>query len=165
MLPQLDYTTYLSQVFWLMANFSILYFFLSFFAIPKVDKIMNQRSKLLEENKLKTQRNRDLCHDENEKYQIALNNANSLASDILHDSDLIMEHKKNEMKSQMVNIIEKLNKENDIMFSKLKNGIIKELVDETINIVSMYQQNMTQSRPDQGDLDKLRKDIEKEYHD
>lgn len=42
-MPQLDFTTYLSQVFWLLVVFSFIYYAASRMIIPKVEQILVQR--------------------------------------------------------------------------------------------------------------------------
>ena len=42
-LPQLDYSTYASQIFWLTLTFVALYFFLASIVIPKLGGIIEER--------------------------------------------------------------------------------------------------------------------------
>lgn len=49
-MPQLDFTTYSSQIFWFLICFSILYFFLSKIILPRIGEIIKNRQDLIEEN-------------------------------------------------------------------------------------------------------------------
>ncbi len=42
-MPQLDFTTYASQIFWLFVSFSVLYFIMAKFALPRVGDILHSR--------------------------------------------------------------------------------------------------------------------------
>lgn len=66
-MPQLDVTTFPSQLFWLVVCFLALYFILSFIALPKISHILEKREETLMEkiNKASTYRERaeDLLAD------------------------------------------------------------------------------------------------------
>ena len=48
-MPQLDITTFSSQLFWLGLSFIILYLILSYVAVPKIARIYDDRQKTVEE--------------------------------------------------------------------------------------------------------------------
>lgn len=55
-MPQLDFTTYSSQIFWFLICFSILYFFLSKIILPRIGEIIKNRQDLIEENITKSEK-------------------------------------------------------------------------------------------------------------
>lgn len=48
-MPQLDVSTYPSQLFWLVVCFLALYFLLSYVALPKIEGVLKKREETLEE--------------------------------------------------------------------------------------------------------------------
>ena len=42
-MPQLDLTSFSSQLFWLIISFSLLYLFVSRYAVPEIGKVLRQR--------------------------------------------------------------------------------------------------------------------------
>lgn len=46
-MPQFDFTTYLSQLFWFAICFAILYSFVSYVILPRIKSILNTRSNLI----------------------------------------------------------------------------------------------------------------------
>jgi F-type H+-transporting ATPase subunit b len=42
-MPQLDPSSFFSQIFWLVISFSVLYFFVASFLVPKITKIFKER--------------------------------------------------------------------------------------------------------------------------
>ncbi len=46
-MPQLDFTTYSSQIFWFAICFTFLYFYVNKFILPRVKGIINNRSRLI----------------------------------------------------------------------------------------------------------------------
>ena len=49
-MPQLDVSTYSSQIFWLVATFVVLYFLLWKVALPKVGEVLSQRASKVEQD-------------------------------------------------------------------------------------------------------------------
>ncbi len=66
-MPQLDVSTFLSQVFWLFTSFTILYLLLGKFCIPKFIKIFKKRDSYIDSNihaaKLAKEKANKLKHD------------------------------------------------------------------------------------------------------
>lgn len=48
-MPQLDVSTYISQIFWLVVSFGILCIFISMYIAPRIGMNLNQRTHVLEE--------------------------------------------------------------------------------------------------------------------
>lgn len=49
-MPQFDYTTYASQIFWFVICFSILYLIIYFVIIPRLSEIINTRINIISSN-------------------------------------------------------------------------------------------------------------------
>ena len=49
-MPQFDYTTYASQIFWFIICFSILYLTIYFVIIPRISQIINTRANIISSN-------------------------------------------------------------------------------------------------------------------
>lgn len=47
-LPQLDITTYSSQIFWLLISFVVLYFLIAKFAMPRIAEVLEERQERIE---------------------------------------------------------------------------------------------------------------------
>ena len=61
MLPQLDTNNFISQIFWLTLFFGALYIFVSYFVIPNIEKVLNQRNSQLNSIILESEKNNDLA--------------------------------------------------------------------------------------------------------
>jgi F-type H+-transporting ATPase subunit b len=51
-MPQFDFTTYSSQIFWFSICFALLYFFASKIILPRIQKIIEERKTLIDSNLL-----------------------------------------------------------------------------------------------------------------
>ncbi len=61
MLPQLDTNNFISQIFWLTLFFGALYLFVSYFVIPNIEKVLNQRNRALNSIILESEKNNNLA--------------------------------------------------------------------------------------------------------
>ena len=146
MLPQLDCTTYSSQLFWLLINFIILYNFISGFVVPKLDDIVRKRSEILDKNKYQMYQNYDLAKLEGGKYKAAISKANSLSDDIRRDNHIMIKERDHQIRNDLKEKLKVLNAQSDEDFQQFKSQIQLELIDEVVNIISLYYQQMVHQK-------------------
>ena len=158
MLPQLDYTTYPLQIFWLLIDVPLLYFCISVIVMPRIDAIINKRQSIVEENQQETLRNNQIALEEEEKYDLAIKKAHLLAQDIIKDSRVLVEQNKvaayQELKKEVDHLKSKQEQEISILLDNAK----KELLDQVMKIIDVYYTNLTLEEVDSN----VRKDLEKE---
>ncbi len=106
-MPQLDFTTYSSQIFWLIICFTTLYFFASKIILPRIAQIISERDSIIDAdlekaNKLEEKiselnsKNEKLKKDANHKYQLKIEEALKQAS---KEREKIIEDLKNKLDS------------------------------------------------------------------
>lgn len=106
-MPQLDFTTYSSQIFWLIICFTTLYFFVSKIILPRIAQIINERNLIIDEDLEKAKKleekiselnskNEELKKDANKKYQQKIEEALKKAS---KEREKIIEDLKNNLDS------------------------------------------------------------------
>lgn len=78
-MPQLDPSTYVSQIFWLILSFLSLWFVMSWFIVPKIEDIIKQRRQKIDGYIQKAESINQQALQSLEKYQKALNKAKSEA--------------------------------------------------------------------------------------
>lgn len=74
-MPQLDPSTYVSQIFWLILSFLSLWFVMSWFIVPKIEDIIKQRRQKIDGYIQKAESINQQALQSLEKYQKALNKA------------------------------------------------------------------------------------------
>ncbi len=79
-MPQLDTSTYLSQIFWLLLTFLSLWFFMSWFIIPRIEDIMEQRRQKIDGFIQKAEKINKQALQSLEKYEKALKKAKEKAN-------------------------------------------------------------------------------------
>tara|TARA_B100000965_G_C19552700_1_gene740769 strand:- start:1003 stop:1599 length:597 start_codon:yes stop_codon:yes gene_type:complete len=134
-LPQLDFSTYPSLIFWSIISLIILYFVMSFIITPRISNIFNNREQNIQNNLMKAKSIKEesdliiqkLLNEQDE----ARSSARKLIDETIDETKIILEKKESE-------ISKKLNdKINETMLSleKEKKIKIKELL-ENVSIIS-----------------------------
>ena len=79
-MPQLDFTIFPSQFFWLLVNFLLMLFIMSKFIIPKTAEMINLRKEKIEGDLEKAAEIKQKVEEMVNKYNEALKNANAKAN-------------------------------------------------------------------------------------
>jgi len=74
-MPQLDFATYPSQLFWLFVFFGVLYFILSYVATPKIAKAIEDRTTVVQNLFDKSHSHRDKAEELLNEYESTLEQA------------------------------------------------------------------------------------------
>ena len=85
-LPQLDASTYPSQVLWLVVAFAILYFFMSKVSLPKIAETMHDRKTRIASDLKKAELLRKEAADTESDFTSLLKTANLTASNLINQS-------------------------------------------------------------------------------
>ncbi|HUX79319.1 MAG TPA: hypothetical protein VMW10_06215 [Alphaproteobacteria bacterium] len=78
-MPQLDTSTFPSQLFWLVVCFLALYFILSYIAVPKIARVIETRAETIEAQINKASTYREQAEDLLADYEKTLNSARETA--------------------------------------------------------------------------------------
>ena len=135
-MPQFDFTTYSSQIFWFALCFIALYLSAHFLILPRIRSIISKRHELIANNKNLADEILKQCDSINEKGQENFQKANR------------------EYLQKIEEITKKSNQERDISIAELKHKIelkvkesrseIKKFVDNSKTSNSLIIQNLTQ---------------------
>ncbi len=113
-MPQLDVSTFFSQVFWFLIFFSSLFFVVSCLFLPKLDKIISTRSKEVLGSFNSSVHLLRLTEEQIAKYNAALNQARIQAKKIIDDALAQVE----EMRANVKNILEEEDKKRASLLKK-----------------------------------------------
>lgn len=90
-MPQLDVTTFSSQIFWLVLTFALLYLLLANLIVPRIGSVLeNRRSKITSDlNKAEQMQSEALAAQAH--YELALKDARRRASSLVADTSAVSE--------------------------------------------------------------------------
>jgi len=81
-MPQLDTSTYVSQLFWLVVCFLVLYLILSYIALPKITRVLQMREETIEAKINKASTFREEAEDLLGEYEASLASARAEAHNL-----------------------------------------------------------------------------------
>ncbi len=85
--PQLDVSTYPSQVFWLSIWFLLLLFLMSRIALPRIGEVLDTRRKQREDDLTRAEKLQSEIEEVREGYELALADSHQQAQTLLNDND------------------------------------------------------------------------------
>ena len=105
-MPQLDPSSFISQIFWLTITFLSLWFLVSFFILPRIKEIIEIREKKIENDIQKAESINKQALQTFERYEKALNKAKTEADNKITDEKLKLENKLEQKKAEINRILE-----------------------------------------------------------
>ena len=84
-MPQLEISTFPSQIFWLIVSFFILYLCISRIIIPKISKVLREREQQIQQNIKESETIYKKTEDINKKYEILKKETEEEAKNIINN--------------------------------------------------------------------------------
>lgn len=152
LLPQLEISTYSSQIFWLLITFSILYFSLSRVFLPNIHNLLKKRDEYIEEIKKATLREeesilfldeeyKNLVKEAQEKSAQVIQSANNKAHQIVISNHELIQQNINALKKDIRNNIK--NKLDNYKFElKSDSDEILEIISSGLQVNTLNKDNL-----------------------
>ncbi|MFT4314449.1 MAG: hypothetical protein AB3P11_05135 [Wolbachia pipientis] len=144
-MPQLDVSTFSSQIFWFLIFFSSLFFVVSCLFLPKLDEIISTRSKEVLDSFNSSIHLLRLTEEQIAKYNVALNQARVRAKEIIDDALAQVEEMRASVKSILEEEDKKMVKLVEERVAKFKSKYISELKQMATSIALIYYTKLTNS--------------------
>lgn len=153
LLPQLDYSTYLSQLFWLAINFFVLYFFVRKVFIPNVKLRLKKRANMMKDLERQTailQAEAENLHRELSELKIETENQRTA----MRDKALAeVDRKYNQQQLQLTEEIKALRTANEAQLEQLMKSMQENQKKIIVEHARYIIENLTGQKPAENDLD------------
>ena len=160
-MPQLDPTYWPSQAFWLILIFTLLYFSISKFFLPKIKNNLENRENKIKEDLENANKLKELSESKLKEYELILENAKKEVSKIHFDTkkklDKDIQSKKEVMEKDIENEILKAQKE----IEELKKNSISSIQNISENIASNIIENISGDKLNESSVKAMVEDISK----
>ena len=159
-LPQLNFETYPSLIFWSVLSLITLYLLMSRLVTPKVSEVLNFREQNIQNNLLKAKSLKEEADKIIDKIKIEQDTARSEARNLIEKSIAI---NKEILEKQSQEISEKINKKiNDAVkeIDKEKIKKVSELLDNSSSVAEKIINKVADLQVDKKELNKLVKEAE-----
>ena len=158
-MPQLDFTTFIPQLFWLFLSLSFLYFILSRIALPRISDVIEERNDTITDDL-------DEAKSLSIEAEKVVNELKSKLEDARSSSQktLMDERQKNldKISSERKKFEETISKEissSEEKINKCKSEALKEDSDLAVDIAEEIINNLFVKKVDKKDLNKFSKDL------
>ena len=158
-MPQLDFTTFIPQLFWLFLSLSFLYFILSRIALPRISDVIEERNDTITDDL-------DEAKSLSIEAEKVVNELKSKLEDARSSSQktLMDERQKNldKISSERKKFEETISKEissSEEKINKGKSEALKEVSDLAVDIAEEIINNLFVKKVDKKDLNKFSKDL------
>ncbi|WCR54043.1 MAG: ATP synthase subunit b' [Wolbachia endosymbiont of Ctenocephalides orientis wCori] len=144
-MPQLDISTFFSQAFWFLIFFSLLFLVVSCVFLPKLDKIINTRSKEVLGSFNVSFHLLKLAEKQAAEYYLALEKARAKAKKIIDNAFAQVEEAEANVKNILEEEDRKMNKLIEEKVENFKSEYIDELKQMATGIALSYYTKLTNS--------------------
>lgn len=147
-MPQLDVTTYFSQIFWFLITFTLLFVFIKLFFTKRINFIFTERALLKQNIENKIVSLKKIVQKLHQEHADGLDEINNIASDIINDALAEIEEYASKLKGKYK---QNINFEREQYISKLanyKDTFIDKNLSSLTNIFSLYIDILTSNNTD-----------------
>ena len=117
-MPQLEASTYLSQFFWLITSFLTLWFFMAWFIIPKIEEVMEQRRRKIDDFVQKAEKINKQALQSLNKYEKALQKAKNEADILLEQNKIALQESVSKKHTELEDMLNKKIADTEYMLAK-----------------------------------------------
>ena len=160
-LPQLDFNTYPSLIFWSIISLIIGYFLMAYIVTPQIKSIINLRETNIQNDLIKAKtssQESDKIIDEMSKNQFDINlNAQNLINTAFLETKILLDDSENKISKKIDLRILKAEQE----INKTKNKVISEILNNVEDITLDIVQKFTSIKPKKEDIKKIVKTVSK----
>ena len=104
-MPQLDFSSFSSQAFWIIVSFLLMWLIMANFIVPKIVDILNQRQHKIDDYLAAAEQFKQSAEEALEKYEKALKKANEQADENLRAAEEKLKRRIEEKEKQQAKIL------------------------------------------------------------
>lgn len=161
-MPQLDPTWFVSQIFWLVIMFGVLYVMMANFALPPIDKVLDERRTLIEGDIKKATELKEEAESALKTYEDALAGANAEAKKIIADAKEEMSLLSAKREKELVERLNRKVKESEEKLAATKEKAMMEVSKMASEVASAIVEKLTGVKPSDKDVEAAVNDLAKE---
>ena len=135
-MPQLETSTYLSQIFWLISSFLALWFFMAWFIIPKIEDIMEQRRSKIDAFLQKAEKINKQALMSLKKYEKALEKAKLEAQNAIEKNKEELEKSVSEKRFEIEELLNNKIADTEVMLAKERKETLAAIDEVSICLAS-----------------------------
>ena len=146
-MPQLDISTFSSQIFWLVVTFTTLFLIVWRIGVPKISHVLETRQKRINDNVLRAEEFKKEAEAALETYQASLDQARSEAQAILVEANTLLAEEFNAREADLLEILSKRISESEKNISNTVDNAIEKICDTATEVAASAVERLTGETP------------------
>ena len=150
-MPQLDISTFPSQIFWLIITFSALFFVIWRISVPKIADTLEARQKRIDDNLLRAEELKKDAENALNAYEVSIELAHLEAQNILSEASTKLANESQLQEVKLNEILESRFKESEKNIDRAINDATVHIRDASIEVATTAFERLTGEAPDPDD--------------
>jgi len=146
-MPQLDISTFSSQIFWLVVTFTTLFLIVWRIGVPKISHVLETRQKRIDDNLLRAEEFKKEAETALKSYQASLEQAHAEAQAILIEANTLLAEEFNAREAELVKGLSKLISESEKNISDTVDNAIEKICDTATEVAASAVERLTGDSP------------------
>ena len=141
-MPQLETSTYLSQFFWLITSFLCLWFFMAWFIIPKIEEVLEQRRRKIDDYVQKAEQINKQALISLNKYEKALEKAKKEAERTFEQNKQSLEKIVADRNTEIEQLLERKIADTEFMLAKERQETVAAIDDISVSLANLILEKL-----------------------
>jgi F-type H+-transporting ATPase subunit b len=161
-MPQLDPTSFASQLFWLTMSFVALYVLLAHFLLPRVQSVLMLRTQTVQSDIEQAERMKTEAERANDAYEQTLTEARARSQTMLVSAHAEMAERAAKRQAELDASMDKKLGESEAAIRKAKSAVAEKLSPVAGDLASLIVEMLVHQKPDSKDIGTVISDLAKE---
>ncbi len=153
-MPQLDVTTFLPQIFWLVITFAALFLIMWKIAVPAIANTLEARQKRMEDNLDKAAQAKKEAEETLAAYEKAMAEARAEAQGIVNEVMKLMSEEAEAREAEMAEELSRKIAASEVEIRKAIDDAMEHVRDVAVEVAGAALKRLTGDAPDEKDLGK-----------
>ena len=142
-MPQLDISTFSSQIFWLVVSFTALFLIVWRIGVPKISDILETRQKRIDDNLLRAEEFKRDAEAALKAYEDSLEEVRSEAQAILVEANTLLAEETNAREAELIKALSKRISESEENISNTVDNAIEKISDAAADVAAKAVEQLT----------------------
>lgn len=161
-MPQMDHTTFPSQLFWLTVTFTVLYIALARFIMPRIHEVLETRQGRVSHDLDQAARLQKEAEDAKSVYQKALTDARNQAQELMTETVNSIKETSSQKHTQLDGVMAEKLAEAMTEVNKAKADAQTSLRPATVDVAAQIVETLTGSRPSDKEVEAVLGELNRE---
>ena len=154
-MPQFDFSSFASQIFWLAITFSVLYLAMARATLPKIREVLQGRQERIASDLEKAESIKDEAEKAKMDYASVLLNSRANARQMITEAEVTAQRESNERNNKLDETLARQMEEAEALVIKTREEVMVKLIPVSVELSSLILANLAGKNIDESRLDAI----------